>query len=91
MCDICARWLCYFCLTEQEEKLPKTISLTRYEKTEPIAMPALAHATPISIIDMPEPAIPPISKNKQGIINPSVYHSRDLHHDAHVTPVLIKH
>jgi hypothetical protein len=53
-------------------------------------MPALAHAIPISLIEVPEPTIPPISKNKQGIISPSVYHSRDQN-DTHVTPVLIKH
>jgi hypothetical protein len=54
-------------------------------------MPALAHAIPISIIEMSEPPIPPISKNKQGVINPSVYHSRDARDDIKVTPVLIKH
>lgn len=87
MSEICTRWLCYCCLVEEEEKSPNPISVTRYEKPDPIAMPALAHAIPISIIEMSEPPIPPISKNKQGIINPSVYHSREVQ----LMPVLIKH
>lgn len=85
--EVCTKLLCYCCLVNEDEKLPKTISVSRYTKPDPIDMPALAHAIPISIIEVPETPLHPLAKNKHGIITPSVYHSRDVQ----ITPVLIKH
>ncbi len=84
--EICTKWLCFCCLVEKE-KIPNTISISRYTKPEPIAMPALARAIPVAIIEIPETTQHPLAKTKQGIVTPSVYHSRDVQ----ITPVLIKH
>ena len=84
---VCTRCLCYCWLVEEEEKLPKLYSVSRYSKPEPVVMPTMAHAIPVSIIDIPDAPNPPVTKNKQGIVTPSVYHSREVQ----IGPVLIKH